>query len=210
MKISASFLESNNIIEDIYKLDKTDVDYLHVDIMDGNWVKRKTFKYKEIKHYTSNISKRLDIHLMVKKPLKYVKKYIDLNVAFITIHLEDTIDLNKTINYIKAHNIKVGLSIKPETNFESLYPYLEKIDLVLLMGVNPGYGGQKIVDNINERLTKLKNYLNTKKLNTLISVDGGINNDNKHLVSKADILVIGSYILNSNNYQEQINKMRGN
>ena len=98
MKISASFLESNNLIEDIYKLDKTDVDYLHVDIMDGNWVKRKTFKYKEIKHYTSNISKRLDIHLMVKNPLKYVKKYIDLNVAFITVQLEDTSELERAIS----------------------------------------------------------------------------------------------------------------
>lgn len=208
MKISASFLESKNIVNDVYKLDKTDVDYLHVDIMDGLWVKRKTFKYKDIKKLTSNISKRLDIHLMVKNPLKYVKKYVDLNVAYLTIHLENTLNLDKTIDYIKKHHIKAGLSIKPETDLEKLYPYLNKIDLVLLMAVTPGSGGQPINENISKRITKLKDYIKKQNLSIEISIDGGINDKTKSLVKKADILVTGTYILNSNNYQEQITNLR--
>jgi ribulose-phosphate 3-epimerase len=208
MKISASFLEAKDIINDIYKLDKTDVDYLHVDITDGYWVKRKTLSYRKIKQLTSNLSKRLDIHLMVRNPLKYAQKYVALNVAYLTIHLENTINLENTLDYIHKHHIKAGLSIKMDTDIEKLYPYLNKIDLVLLMAVTPGKGGQIMDENIGKRITKLKNQLKKQQLKVEISVDGGVNDKTKEIIKKADILVAGTYILNSSNYQEQIDKLR--
>jgi ribulose-phosphate 3-epimerase len=208
MKISASFLTSKNIPRTLTKLNETDVDYIHVDVMDGKFVKRKSLPFKEMKNIYLFTSKRLDVHLMVKKPQKLIHSYASLNVEYLTIHIEIKEDIEKLLDIIKSYSIKCGLSIKPETDLEELYKYLDKIDLVLVMGVNPGAGGQTFNDEVLTKIKELKKEIKKRKLKTLISVDGGVNNETRKLLNNVDILVSGSYIVSSENYQEMIDSLR--
>lgn len=206
--ISASFLAiKNNIKENINKLDKTSIDMLHVDIMDGLFVNNKTWNIKEITDLLENTKKPKDIHLMVKDVKKYVDDFKILNPYIITFHYEainNTIDM---INYIKSLNIKVGLSIKPNTNIDLIKPYLEYLDLVLIMSVEPGMGGQKFIESSVDKINALYEIRENNNYHYLIEVDGGINNITSKLCNKADILVIGSYITNGD-YQIQIDNIK--
>ena len=203
MKISASFLSiKDNLKENIDLLTKCDIDYLHLDIMDGIFVKNKTWDISEIKNLI-NYNKPLDVHLMVSDVYKYVDEYKDLNPEFITFHYEVDLDIMDIINYIKKYNIKVGLSIKPNTKVDEIIPYLPYLDLILVMSVEPGEGGQKfIIDSVN-KIKKLKEL----KGDYLIEVDGGINDQTINLVKDVDIAVIGSYIT-SGNYEEKIKSIK--
>lgn len=196
MKISASFLTIDNI-DNVDKLVDCDIDYLHLDIMDGIFVNNK--------NEVTNISnkKPLDVHLMVNDVYKYIDQYVKLNPLFITFHYEINDSIIDVINYIKKFNIKVGLSIKPSTKVEQIIPYLPYLDLVLVMSVEPGAGGQTFIMNTVDKIKKLKEL----KGNYLIEVDGGINDNTINLVSDADIIVVGSYIT-SGNYEERIKKLK--
>lgn len=207
MKVSVSYLSSKNIIEDLRKLTVTDTDYIHVDVMDGKFVKNKTLSFSELKEIHRYTNKRLDVHLMVKKPWKYIDDYATLNTEFITFHVE-TKNVQKTLDLIDSYGIKKGLSIKPETSLDELDPYLDNIDLILVMAVNPGKGGQEFIDNTIDRIKALKKKLKEHKSNALISVDGGINEAVAKKLKDVDILASGSYVINSDNYQEAINKLR--
>ena len=207
MKISVSYLSSKNIIEDLRKLNVTDTDYIHVDVMDGKFVKNKTLSFSELKEIHRYTNKRLDVHLMVKKPWKYIDDYATLNTEYITFHVE-TKNVEKTLDLIDSYSIKKGLSIKPETDLDELDPYLENIDLILLMSVNPGKGGQTFMDETIYRIKELKKKLKEHNSHALISVDGGINEEVAKKLGNADILVSGSYVINSENYEETINKLR--
>ena len=203
MKISASFLSiKDNLKENIDLLTKCDIDYLHLDIMDGIFVKNKTWDISEIKNLI-NYNKPLDVHLMVKDVYKYVDEYQELNPEFITFHYEVDLDIMDIINYIKKYNIKVGLSIKPNTKVDEIIPYLPYLDLVLVMSVEPGEGGQKFIINSVDKIKKLKEL----KGDYLIEVDGGINDSTISLVKDVDIAVIGSYIT-SGNYEEKIKNIK--
>ena len=203
MKISASFLSiKDNLKENIDLLTKCDIDYLHLDIMDGIFVKNKTWDISEIKNLI-NYNKPLDVHLMVSDVYKYVDEYKDLNPEFITFHYEVDLDIMDIINYIKKYNIKVGLSIKPNTKVDEIIPYLPYLDLILVMSVEPGEGGQKFIINSVDKIKKLKEL----KGNYLIEVDGGINDSTISLVKDVDIAVIGSYIT-SGNYEEKIKSIK--
>ena len=203
MKISASFLSiKDNLKENIDLLTKCDIDYLHLDIMDGIFVKNKTWDISEIKNLI-NYNKPLDVHLMVSDVYKYVDEYKDLNPEFITFHYEVDLDVMDIINYIKKYNIKVGLSIKPNTKVDEIIPYLPYLDLVLVMSVEPGEGGQKFIINSVDKIKKLKEL----KGDYLIEVDGGINDSTISLVKDVDIAVIGSYIT-SGNYEEKIKSIK--
>ena len=203
MKISASFLSiKDNLKENIDLLTKCDIDYLHLDIMDGIFVKNKTWDISEIKNLI-NYNKPLDVHLMVSDVYKYVDEYKDLNPEFITFHYEVNLDIMDIINYIKKYNIKVGLSIKPNTEVDEIIPYLPYLDLILVMSVEPGEGGQKFIINSVDKIKKLKEL----KGNYLIEVDGGINDSTISLVKDVDIAVIGSYIT-SGNYEEKIKSIK--
>ena len=203
MKISASFLSiKDNLKENIDLLTKCDIDYLHLDIMDGIFVKNKTWDISEIKNLI-NYNKPLDVHLMVSDVYKYVDEYKDLNPEFITFHYEVDLDIMDIINYIKKYNIKVGLSIKPNTEVDEIIPYLPYLDLILVMSVEPGEGGQKFIINSVDKIKKLKEL----KGNYLIEVDGGINDSTISLVKDVDIAVIGSYIT-SGNYEEKIKSIK--
>ena len=144
-----------NIEENIKKLDNLGIDFFHVDIMDGIFVENKTWEYDEIEPKLKNTKTKKDIHLMVKNIKKYVDQYKNLNPEIITFHYEATDNPKEIINYIKNKNIKVGLSIKPNTKVEEIEFLLKEIDLVLVMSVEPGKGGQKYIESTTEKINKL-------------------------------------------------------
>ena len=209
MKVSASYLSSYSIEKDIMKLNDTDVDFIHVDVMDGKFVKNKTMPFRAMKNIYKFTSKRLDVHLMVEKPKKLIKKYAQLNTEYITIHVEIEEDIHELIDLIHNYGIKCGLSIKPNTPLEVLDPYLDKIDMVLFMSVEPGKGGQEFIPETLIRIKEFKKHIKEKKLKIVVNVDGGINLSNCKKLRQADIIVSGSCITNSDNFQETITNLRG-
>lgn len=207
MKISVSYLSSKNLIEDLRKLNVTNADFIHVDVMDGKFVRGKTLPFKKIKDIHKYTNKRLDVHLMVKKPLKYISDYATLNTEYITVHVENK-DVDKALEQIEFYGIKKGLSIKPNTPLEVLEPYLDKVDLILVMSVEPGKGGQAFIEDTKDRVKQLKAMLKKNNSRALISVDGGINEEVASSLKGVDILVSGSYITSSEDFQYQIYKLR--
>lgn len=208
MDISVSILSiKDDIKNNIDKLDQLNINYIHLDIMDGIFVPNKTWNIEDIKPLISNINKPLDVHLMVDDINTYIDSFSTINPSFITFHYEASDNIIDTINYIKSKGIKVGMAIKPNTKVDEIYQYLPLLDLILVMSVEPGMGGQQFMLPSIDKLNKLKQYRIDNNLNYKIEVDGGINNDTINLVRNADIIVVGSYITN-NNYQESINILR--
>ena len=208
--ISASFLTSKDIPNTLKKLNNTDVDFIHVDVMDGKYVDNKSLPFKEMRHIYKYTDKRLDVHLMVASPSNYISDYASLNTEYITIHLDTLEDTLSNLKLIKSYGIKAGLALNPDDKVDKLIPYLPYIDLILVMGVIPGSGGQKF---INKTLSKLKELKVLKKeykdFNFKISVDVGVNNlVLKKINNLTDIIVSGNYIISSDNYQEKINSLR--
>lgn len=208
MKVSASFLSSENVVSDLRKLNETDVDYIHVDIMDGKFVRNKTMPFREMRNIYKYTSKRLDVHLMVSDPLKYIPLYAELNTEYITFHVEVDSDIETCLRTIKDYSIKAGLAISPNTKISELIPYLPYVDIILVMSVEPGMGGQEFIHGTSERLAEVSKLLDEYNVPAVISVDGGINASTKEQCKNADILTAGSYILNSDNFQEKITSLR--
>lgn len=197
MKVSVSILSSSIKPQDIVKkLDNTKADYIHVDIMDGKFVENKTWTISEVKKIVSYSKLPLDVHLMVENPSKYIEGYALLNTSYITFHYEAVKDIDKMINEIKNYGLKVGIAINPETDEKVLYPYLTKVDQVLVMSVHPGKSGQSFIDNTPNKIKNLKQEIINQNAKTIISVDGGINDETgKICVDKGvDMLVSASYI----------------
>lgn len=210
MEVSVSILNSVNRIEDVLKLNNTSCDYLHIDVMDGNFVPEKQFDINEIKNIICNSKKKIDIHLMVKDPIVYIKELIDYDIMFITIHYEIDKDIDYLIDFIKKHNIGVGLSIKPDTDISLILDYLDKIDLVLVMSVEPGYGGQSFIRSSLDKVRGLKKIINSNNLNTIIEIDGGVKDTNINEISESgvDISVVGSFITKSSDFEDAIKKIK--
>ena len=196
------------IRKNIKKLDKMNIDFFHIDIMDGLFVENITWEFREIKKILKHTKVKKDIHLMVENPKKYIDEYIKIKPEIITFHYEATNNHLELIKYIKENNIKAGISIKPNTKVEEIKNILENVDLVLVMSVEPGLGGQKYIENSTNKINELYKLREENNYNYLIEVDGGINNETKKYAKNADILVVGSYITN-NNYEEKINEMKG-
>lgn len=196
------------IKKNIKKLDNLNIDFFHIDIMDGIFVENTTWEYKEIKKIVKHRKTKKDIHLMVKDVKKYIDDFINLKPEIITFHYEATDNHIELINYIKRHNIKAGISIKPNTEVEKIKELLNMVDLVLVMSVEPGKGGQKYIDNSTNKINELYNIRKENNYKYLIEVDGGINKETKEYAKNADILVVGSYITN-NNYEEKIREFKG-
>lgn len=208
MLISTSFLSSKNIPKDLQKLNDTSTDYIHVDIMDGKFVEGKTMPFKEMRYIYKYTSKRLDVHLMVLNPTKYIKDYATLNTEYITFHIEIEQDIIENLNLIKSYGIKCGLSIKPDTKVSELVPFLPLLDLILIMSVEPGRGGQDFIKETEDKIKEIKVLLQEYNSNAKICVDGGIDNTTKEYCTECDILVAGSYITNSENFEEKIASLR--
>jgi len=205
IKISTSILSSNDRLTSIKKLNNTNTDYIHVDTMDGIFVPNTQMNIDEIIELEKFSTKPLDIHLMVENPEIYINNLKNKNIEYITIHIEINKDINKIINKIKSYGYKVGISIKPNTDINSILPYLDKIDLVLIMSVEPGFGGQEFIPKTLEKAKQLRNI----NKNITIEMDGGIKDTNiNQLKNIIDIAVVGSYITKKDNYNQAINNLK--
>lgn len=203
IKVSTSILTCNNRIQATEKLNKTNTDYIHIDYMDGIFVDNKEFTIEEIKTLSKISTKKLDIHIMAENPEQIIQELKGLNIEYITIHYEINKPLDKIINLIHNQGYKCGISIKPKTGPKNIIEYLEKIDLVLIMSVEPGKGGQKFIPDVLNKIKELK------QNNLIIEIDGGINDTNiEELKNIVDIVVVGSYITNSSDYNKQINNLK--
>ena len=207
-KLAASFLGSKNAGSVLKKLNVTDIDFIHVDIMDGKYVKGKTMPFSELSTITYYTKKRLDVHLMVMKPLKWIDNLATLNVDSITVHLDIKDDLEKVIERCHLYGIKVGLAVNPDQEIESVYNLLDKFDKILIMSVIPGKSGQEFIPESILKLNALKEEVVKRKLKTIISIDGGVNFLNIKDLKNADIIISGSTILKSDDYQDTITKLR--
>lgn len=205
LKVSVSFIKNkyNNEFRTIYDINYTSADYIHVDIMDGKFVDNKNYDINDVVKFLDGNTKPLDVHLMCYDLEKYIVEYADLLPEFITFHLEATDKVNELIDMIHSYGIKCGISIKPDTSVSELSPYLDKIELVLVMSVEPGKGGQKFMPIAIDKITELRK-LNK---NVIISVDGGINDETVKLVN-SDMVVSGSYVCMSDSFEEAIEKLK--
>ena len=208
MKVGVSFLSSKDIVRDLKILNDTDVDYIHVDIMDGKFVPKKTMPFKEMRHISDFTDKRLDVHLMVEDPSKYIPLYAELNAEYITIHVEIDEDIEKDLQLIKSFGIKAGLSIKPDTKVSELVPYLPYIDQVLVMSVEPGAGGQAFIPESEAKIKEVRALLKSYNIDAIINVDGGVKDTTINMCHDADMVVSGSYVVLSDNFQEKISSLR--
>ncbi|MDD2409586.1 MAG: ribulose-phosphate 3-epimerase [Bacilli bacterium] len=209
MKISVSITKSKyNIVETLNKLNNTDADFIHLDVMDGIFVPDKLYSYYEVEEFITYNKKPLDIHLMVVDVKKYVDEFANTNPEYITFHLEVNANIGELIKYIHSYNIKVGISIKPYTKIEEIKEFLPDIEQVLVMSVEPGLGGQKFIEEVIPKIKLLKEIKEQNNYDYLISVDGGINEETAKLLDDADILSVGSYVCMNDYYQNQINKLR--
>ncbi len=206
MKISGSILKIKNDKNRIEEIIDSGIDYLHLDVMDGIFVDNISLQYNECDKIKELSKIPLDIHLMVQNPINYIKDFIKLEPKYISFHIE-TKDIDKCIDYIKKTNTLVGLAINPTTKLEKILPYLEKVDLILVMSVEPGYGGQAFINSSLEKINYLNEYRIKNNLKFKIEVDGGINIDNIKQIN-SDIVVIGSGITDSDNYKEQVDKIK--
>tara|TARA_B100001179_G_scaffold74943_1_gene52555 strand:- start:713 stop:1360 length:648 start_codon:yes stop_codon:yes gene_type:complete len=212
IKVSPSILAADfgNIEKECDLIDKSDADWFHLDVMDGIFVPNISFGMPIVKAIRKMTSKPLDVHLMITQPERYIEKFIDIGSDIISFHIEATNKMEENISIIKSKNVKVGIAINPDTPIGDLKDIISKIDLVCLMGVHPGFAGQKFIENTFDRLKELKALIKYSNSKALIEVDGGVN-ENNHMDLKslgADVLVAGSYIFNSEDYDVVIKKLK--
>ena len=199
-----------NLQSEIEIINKSEADWFHIDIMDGLFVPNISFGMPILSAIKKHAQKPLDVHLMIVDPERYIKNFYELNASIITIHFEATSKLTETIKEIKSFGIKTGVAINPETPVKVLEKIITEIDLVCLMSVNPGFGGQKFINNTFIKLTELKKLIKSKKSPSLIQVDGGVTDlqSRKLIELGADVLVAGSFIFKSKNPDKIIMKLK--
>jgi ribulose-phosphate 3-epimerase len=216
IKISPSILSADfsKLGEEIVALEKAGADYIHIDVMDGHFVPNITIGPEVIKRLRPITKLTFDVHLMIAPVDNFIKDFADAGADIITFHPEATENISKTIKLIKSFGKKVGVSLKPESPISLVELYLEEIDLILIMSVNPGFGGQKFMPEVLEKVKILKKIVDEKKLNIDIEIDGGINFDNSHQAKEfgANILVSGSTVFkeNNGNLKKNIQLLRSN
>ena len=193
--------------EDVKDVCNRGIDYLHIDVMDGAFVPNISFGAGVMKSLLPHATVPFDVHLMIEKPDRYIEDFVTPNTEFITVHYEACDDLRATLNHIHSLGVKAGVSIKPATSPEVLGPYLNDIDLVLVMSVDPGFGGQKFMESCLPKIEWLAN----QDRSYLIEVDGGVGSSNAHLVREAgvDIIVAGSAVFKAADRSAEIEAIRG-
>ena len=216
VKISPSILSANfsRLGSEISKLEKAGADLIHIDVMDGHFVPNITIGPEVIKNLRKYTSLPFDVHLMISPVHKYIQSFAQAGADIITVHPEATKNLKKTIKKIRSFGKKVGVSLNPETSINKVLPVIKLIDIVLVMSVNPGFGGQKFIKSMLKKSIKLKKEIHNKNLKVKIEMDGGINFENAKLVRDAgvDIIVSGTTIFkkNNGNYKKNIKLLKTN
>jgi len=205
--LSADFLR---LEEDLKMLNQSDADMLHLDVMDGVFVPNISFGFPVIEQVTKICTKPLDAHLMIVEPQKFISEVKECGAYLMNVHYEACTHLHRTVGEIKEAGMKAGVTLNPHTPVEMLEDIIQDVDMILLMSVNPGFGGQKFINQTIEKVSRLKNMILRKNLNTWIEVDGGVNMETgKALVDAgADILVAGNFVFNSANPLETIKKLK--
>lgn len=206
--LNSDFLHLNDVLE---MLNESEADLIHLDIMDGQFVPNLTFGFPIIKQIKSVAQKPLDVHLMIVEPDKYLEEYRDVGADILTVHYEACEDLHKTIERIKALGMKPSVSVKPQTEVAVLEPFLKELHMVLIMSVNPGYGGQKFMEDSYGRIRELKSMITAAGSDALIQVDGGVSLENIEQLSEAgvDVFVVGSAVFRAENPGEMIRRLKG-
>lgn len=217
VEVSASILnmDNENAIKNLYELETAQIDYFHIDVMDGKFVKNNTTeKMIEYSEYISSISSLpLDIHLMVEDVEQYIKSFSVFEPNLITFHIEarkNKEEIFELIKLVKESNSRVGLAIKPNTKIEEIYNYLPYIHSVLIMTVEPGLGGQELIPETIEKISRMKKYLEQEKLEVDIQADGGINLQNIDLLKQAGVsnVVVGNALMKTKDKKDMINKLK--
>ena len=214
IKISPSILSADfsKLGKEIQELEKADADLIHIDVMDGHFVPNITIGPEVISKLRKYTKLPFDVHLMISPVHNFIKNFSDAGADIITIHPEATHDLKESIKRIKSFNKKAGVSLNPETSIEKVINILDLIDIVLIMSVNPGFGGQKFMEKTLEKVKLLRKEIDSRKLKTLIEIDGGINFENSKMAKAAgvDILVSGTTIFKENggNLKKNIQLLR--
>lgn len=211
IKIAPSLLSANcsSLGEEVCRLEQAGADLIHFDVMDGHFVPNITFGPKILKDIAKCTKLPFDVHLMVEDPMRFIPWYADAGANIITFHLESVLEPLEAITLIKSYGVKAGISIKPQTSVSSLAPYYKDIDLILIMSVEPGFGGQTFISNSIEKIKQTKKLINNE--NILIEIDGGINSGNARAcdVAGADILVAGTAVFQDGKYFQNIQALKG-
>ena len=214
IKLAPSILSADfaRLLEDVKKVENAGCEYLHIDVMDGHFVPNITLGPAIIKSLRKDVNMVFDAHLMIENPDQYIKEFVDAGCDLIVVHQEACKHLHRTIQNIKSYGIKAGVALNPATPIETIKYVLEDIDMVLIMTVNPGFGGQSFKESMIPKIKELKSLIDKKGLKVDIQVDGGIKPDNVDKVVKAgaNIIVAGSAIFNSEDIQHTVDLFRKN
>ncbi|WP_304339909.1 ribulose-phosphate 3-epimerase [Metaclostridioides mangenotii] len=214
MKLAPSILSADfaRLLEDVKKVETAGCEYLHIDVMDGHFVPNITLGPAIVKSLRKDVDMVFDAHLMIENPDMYIKDFVNAGCDIITVHQEACVHLHRTIQNIKSHGIKAGVSLNPATPVDSIKHVLEDVDMVLLMSVNPGFGGQSFIPCVLDKIKEVKSMIDEKGLNVDIEVDGGVKSSNiaDVVAAGANIIVAGSAIFNSDSIVGSVKSLREN